>query len=1051
MNQQPRMKLYQPVLFVGLGGTGCKIGAEVERKLREEICGPDGTDFLLEHSRKGMLPYQLPSCVQFVYADMNQSELDRMPDRVVPAGHEPSARATAQYGRDLVPPVDSYPDLARNLRLKANDVTASWLPPAEGEPKVNPLRRGAGQFPTVGRAALFGTFMSGTAGVAREINAAIGRLARSGEDLHALGGGLVRAVDVYVAFSVAGGTGGGIFYDYLHLIGHYFDQSRLKAKIFPLVLMPSAFEPGLGGGRIAELNAGRALLDLFRLVDDQNAGDAELDLRSHDDKHPGDPDEQAVYYKSEGRIALRPGTVPTGFLFSRPAEADREDLYRSIASLVLSLVATGLEQDDEKQGDSYQSFADDFVNEGVNREVQAKDGIGNQGVSTALVASLSVPVDDIAGIIAGRLLGQAIRTLSGPPPTTESNRAPMETFLASSGVHPILDRRGRDIAEPEPANGARVVMAALRDRGNAMQGSLADLKIQLAHDVENLVSGFDPRKAIIELLGSLDAFRVQRVVFGHQKLKSDIEKDGGRGLLRRRLSEQQAPDGSDVLPPVPHLRDRWFGLRKVRWTDPEPEEHRDRQNAWYRWRTLLTWVEPWAAHQPTWRRPLDQVERELGAFTSELIEYYQRGDQQFARRSGDLYRSRVGVSYLLPPSGTDMDHFYDQVKRRLIEHLASQGQLPINADEADMLGPLIGPDGWRQAFELSLDLSPRQAVTFLHDRIKTEVKSFLRLDESGRVPMLPRLHDLLAAAALTTGRGGVLEDYVEEFRGKLAGLVPANFTPEGSGELKVLVSYPADDKNPAIADYLRSRINLPGGQDMVYAARPTQAESLSVVLFRTSMGVTEVREVRRVLRHWTDALIRPEPADKLHWRQRTGYDFGYLATREAHRVRILHHFLCALWNGRVYAVPDDNQASPERIRVVMDGGTTMNLQLHPFDQASSWGSLIRSYEPWTFDDSEVHRLFSDELMKELPKEVAHKAAKPAELYTAVCKLADEQTKLLDDMLKNLPPESRTRAQQMYNFWAVTLPQALEMKFEGIDSPMRPNLRQLQDAVTKGTS
>ena len=592
------MKLYQPVLFVGLGGTGCKIGAEVERKLREEICGPDGTTFLLERSRKGMLPYQLPSCVQFVYADMNQNELDRMPGRVVPAAHEASARATAQYGRDLVPRVDSYPDLARNLRLKANDVVASWLPPAQGEPRVNPLRRGAGQFPTVGRAALFGTFLSGTGNVAREINGAIGRLAQSGEDLHALGGGLVRAVDVYVAFSVAGGTGGGIFYDYLHLIGHYFNESQLKAKIFPLVMMPSAFEPGLGGGRIAELNAGRALLDLFRLVDDQNAGTAELDLRAHHDKHPGDPDEQAVYYPVEGRFELRPGTVPTGFLFSRPAEADREDLNRSIASLVMSLIGTGLEHDDDRAGENYQSFADDFVNEGVNREVQAKDGIGNQGVSTALVASLSVPVDDIAGIIAGRLFGRAIGMLSGPPPATEANRGPMETFLASSGVHPILDRRGRDIAEPEPANGAKAVMAALRDRGNAMQGSLADLKVQLAHDVDNLVSGFDPRKAVIELLGSIDVFRTQRVIFGHQGLKSDIEKDGARGLLRRRLTEQQAPVGFDVLPPVPHLRNRWFGLRKVRWTDDVPSEHRDRQNAWYRWRTLLTWTEPWAAHEP---------------------------------------------------------------------------------------------------------------------------------------------------------------------------------------------------------------------------------------------------------------------------------------------------------------------------------------------------------------------------------------------------------------------------------------------------------------------
>ena len=56
------MKLYQPVLFVGLGGTGCDIGAELERRMREEICGPDGNDFRKLRAKEGMLPYQLPSC-----------------------------------------------------------------------------------------------------------------------------------------------------------------------------------------------------------------------------------------------------------------------------------------------------------------------------------------------------------------------------------------------------------------------------------------------------------------------------------------------------------------------------------------------------------------------------------------------------------------------------------------------------------------------------------------------------------------------------------------------------------------------------------------------------------------------------------------------------------------------------------------------------------------------------------------------------------------------------------------------------------------------------
>ncbi len=73
-----------------------------------------------------------------------------------------------------------------------------------------------------------------------------------------------------------------------------------------------------------------------------------------------------------------------------------------------------------------------------------------------------------------------------------------------------------------------------------------------------------------------------------------------------------------------------------------------------------------------------------------------------------------------------------------------------------------------------------------------------------------------------------------------------------------------------------------------------------MVLFRTSMGVTEVDEVRDVLRRWSGALAKPEPTDLLRWRQRTGYDFGYLATREVHREEIVHRLLCALWNGKAY-------------------------------------------------------------------------------------------------------------------------------------------------------
>ena len=420
------MKLYQPVMFVGLGGTGCDIGAELERRMREEICGPDGNDFRRRRGREGMLPYQLPSCVQFVYADMNQAELDRLPRRVVPGPeHIPVASLSASYANGLVPDVASYPELARNLRLEAERVVAGWLPPAtQDEPRVNPLHRGAGQFPTIGRAALFGTFMESINPAVRDIREAIGRLSNSGADLDAMGGKPPKGVDVFVAFSVAGGTGCGIFYDYLHLIAHMLRQnSQLRVKIYPLVLMPSAFEDGLGGGRAAELNAGRALLDLFRLVDQQNGADAERELHSAHDQALLDPDEVMVYYPGDLRIVMRPGTLQTGFLFSQPAGATRQDMHRSIVSLMMSLAGTEMAEDDDPSVDHHQSFADSFVNQATHRQVRADNGIGNRGVSTALVASLTVPVDDLAGIVGSRLLRTAVDQLSSPQTRVDSTRA----------------------------------------------------------------------------------------------------------------------------------------------------------------------------------------------------------------------------------------------------------------------------------------------------------------------------------------------------------------------------------------------------------------------------------------------------------------------------------------------------------------------------------------------------------------------------------------------------------------------------------------------------
>ncbi|HET9898784.1 MAG TPA: tubulin-like doman-containing protein [Streptosporangiaceae bacterium] len=1041
------MKLYQPVLFVGLGGSGCDIGAVVERRLREEICGPDGTDFLDAKNDAGMLPYQLPQCVQFVYADLNQLELDRMPRRVVLSPqHVPAVNLTAHYSRDLAPTVHTYQQLAMNLRLEAGAETSGWLPPELGEPRVTPLSKGAGQLPTIGRAALFGTFLSSLAPALRDLSAAVGKLATSGRDLAVLGGRAPQSVDVFVAFSVAGGTGAGIFYDYLHLIGYVFGQANLRAKVYPLVLMPSAFAEGFGGGRYAQLNAGRALLDLFRLIDHQNAGAAETQLHDELDRGPVKPYEQAVRYPGTGRIVLLPGTVQTGFLFSQPIGADRADLHRSIGSLVLSLIGTEFEPAQAESGEAPHSFAEWWINAGNDRQVQAENGIGNRGVSTALVASLTVPFDDLAGIIGGRLLREAINQMCAPNGKVESNQEHIGAFVGSAGVHPVLTREGVPFAEPEPGHGAKNVARALNERAEAMQNGITALDGRLSHEMTRHVDNFEPRRAIREQLARHDIFRVQRIGFGHPDLEQAIDEAGASGLLRNRRLPPPPPDGIDEVPPTASvLKNRRTG--RLRWTDPPVVAVRQRQNEWYKWQNHVTWAKHWHAHAARWQRTLTDSETEMAALTKALLEFAHNDEARYEVRVGELYRHRVGVSYLLPLGGTTMEQFYLQVRNRLIQDLVADQKLPPAATEAGLVHALIATSGgWADAFTTSLDRHPEQAVNDLRDLVKENVKTCLRDVTGGRSPLLPRLHDLLAEVAGRHGASNPVRDNADDFRNNLAGLVPAAFTPQGNGPMKVLISYPADKQNPAIENYLREWLNLQVTPDTVYDMRPTLAESITVVLFRSSMGVTEVGEVRDVLRLWAKAISKPERAYFLRWRQRTGYAYGYLATTAEHRVEILHRLLCALWNGKIRA--DGDSKSPDSVKVEFGGGVTMNLRLSPLEQASSWASLLRAYELWALDDDDTRRRICRQLMREYPEGLDSDYDDPDPLFSEMVELADEQTKLLEEKIDELGPRDSGRAQQMHEFWAVTLPAALDRLFTDIESPAKPNLRQLQLAAAR---
>ncbi|WP_149179272.1 tubulin-like doman-containing protein [Streptomyces sp. TRM49041] len=1036
------MKIYQPMLFVGLGGTGGRIGSELERSLRRELCGPDGTK-LVDGGRRA--PFQLPDCLQFVYADFSEGELLRQPQFSAKGTERAAYARTSRIVRDLLPgEFDSSPEVTRMLRVALHEETRDWLPPQARQPRVAPLHSGAGQLPTVGRAALFATLRSGLEPVLGPLRDAISTIGGSAGDLRRLGGSRIRGCDVFVAFSVAGGTGAGIYYDFIHLIGHEFRKSKVPGvKIYPLVVMPSAFPPGAGGGREAELNAARSLVDLSRLVDDQNVPDAESDV--------GDVVQRSrisVRYPGDTAVALRSSTVQTAFLFSKPSVIRTEDLRRSVTAMVMSLVGTELPDDkgNARAEEDYQSFAESFVNKSVQRSTPARSGIGYRGMSTSLAASLTVPVDDLAEIVAARLLAQAVRGMDerARQPAKDGAERVRELF-ERCGIGTLWTRPAPDIPEPEqPPRGSKAITTALYNRRGDMEDALQRLERRLAREVPRLVDDFRPGTGTRELLGAIGPFRLERVIAGLPGHPERVAEAGFAGMLANRRSEPERPAHvQHSAPQVPRIKGGAAGLVPARWSDPDVQNAVADQDDWYRWRANALWHRAWQAGESQWRPPLNRAGKEIEELARALRAHEDNESKLFADRRRELYRDdRKGVSYLLPPQNS-LRAFYDDV----VERLVRSANLPETTDAAGLLAELLDPGDWMRALE-AVRRSHGAAVKEIKQVLERRVKRLFGEtgDTLNERPLLPSMALLLrAAAGDETAAAAVDSRWLEQFRAQVAGLLPVGFVPDGSGPLKVLIAHPESEADGRAAEYLKEELYLPPHATQEFQAVDT--ESITVVLFRSGMSLTDISEVREVLKLWSDARDVAGSDDFLHWRQRLGHRDDWLVSTEDDRQRILHRVLSAMWNGLV--VHEGPAASPDIVRVRLQDGesATLALRLEPFDgQLSSWAGLLRAYERAALlDEGSIIEEFCERLMRAQPTGLATTPVPPSPLFlTFVEEVAPRQLARIEELSGKYGQEDEEWLAPLRHFWAHTLPGALDLRFDGASLHIRPTLRVLHE-------
>lgn len=1025
------MRIYQPMLFVGLGGTGCKVGAELEKRLREELCGPDGTRLLADMQDRNFLPYQLPSCLQFVYADLSTNEMQRVRREVVPGReHDQAAQKTMHLITDLVPArLANSADVAQSLRISIDEETIRWLPSKESDPRIGPLVRGAGQLPAVGRGVLFETIRRNPDTALLGIKEALADINESAGDLFVVSGRRTQRVDpviVFVVFSVAGGTGGGIYYDYLHLIGDLMQRGGKQAEIYPLVLMPSAFDDGQGGGRPADLNAGSALVDLFRLIDDQNAQGSPDELDA-----VGTHGAISVRYPGLEQVQLLPNTVQTAFLFGRPVGGvRRDDLNRSMVSLMISLIGAGpTDQDDDEDGANraYQSFADGFINSKVDRHATAETGVGRRGVTTSAVAALTTPLLELTDVVSSHLLANAVNELLVPPGAAETNKPYIRQFITAAGLDRLLDAAPARIPPQGNPVGYGPVLAALTERANAMSANIDRGQEALAGPVAALAQDFDPTAAAEVLLRGIDLFRLQRSIFGHRDLTDPLDKGGFRALLEGWRSPPVAPQGMHAAgPPLPQNLARKF-MQRLRISDEPAQAVIRQQDVWYAWQTRRIWNAAWNDSHRLWNRPWQAFVEEFRAVHEQFVNHARNDPQQFDLRSKDLYKPRVGVAYLLPPEDRGLEGFYQTVLARLKQDYAEH--LGPNANEGHVLNLLLGQDGWAAAYAKGRR-DPEGAVADVRQRIKEAVTERVRPSDRGRTALVPRMEDLLVNAVQRRD-STVTESDLNRFRQKLAELVPGGFAPDGRAPLKALFTYPAAQENEDIERFLRREVSLPIDMIGEPEFRAVQADSMVVVLTRSSMGITEVPELRRVIKLWSEAQRESLPRDSLAWRRRLSQDTSYLLMDERDRQHVLHRLLCAAWDGKV--VVAGAPTSPDHITVEIGSkeAVSMKLELDPLGALSSWASVLQAYERWILtDDNPTRRSLAARMMSAVPARADRSPMPPSPEFGTLVDLAETELLKVKEAGQSRVLSQDPQLAVFRQFWSQDLPAALNQRVGG---------------------
>jgi len=922
----------QRFLYVGIGGSGLDIGRELTEALTREICGLDGRRLQARGGAfAGFKRNELPKFIQSVYLDFSQQALDEIQT------HLQGKNATAIH--TVLPPFNSYMEAATYLKNQNVPDVQEWIP-VDGSVNVAPLSGGAGQYPTIGRTALFASLKrQGYAqSIGNDLGGALDELAQSMGQLTAFAGNGVHtnSIAVYLGFSLAGGTGCGIFYDVIHLLYNELTTRfpDVPCTIMPIVIMPSLFDSVLVGvnKRNTQLNAATALLDLSRLMDLFNNPDPELAaLRVV--RYPwssvGAGGYKAINLDTQfGRTAVKVAT-----LVDRRGGLDRKDVYRSIASAIVSQVSTVATVNQMTMG-----FVDKLVNDNEIRDMH-HTLLGRKNIMPSVSASLTLPSERLVEVISQRLLADGLRAQREAGPSRAVTEDQVNSFLKGSGqgqvVEPQLFSERVDMR-------FAISAGALSDskKYEQFQTNVQRKVVQSLGDLTPLV-----KQSIPEMQEVLAINGLIRVLDAHEDRNiHDALNIAGRAIAA--LRGQRFTDDNGPAKAKKKISNKRFGVFPGKPDRAEADRWLKSQEEQYVKDVGALWWTEWDARRILWQSSAEESDRLFTQVRQWMDEQSKAAKSEQEKEIVRLGQTTLGVVEYLPSTTGNMQQTLttlingvrDKIRERLDISETDDGTLVARIMRADQR------NAWADALrKFQQEREPGLFIENLLEPIRTAVQDVLQ-------DVLTPLGESLSK--LANAPTGALSPDLDQLQEKLASLLPDGVIPQSHGaKPRVLVTYPGRE-DARVKEYLKNIIfgkRFEGmNQDEIFQfAAAGDSPSITATINIVGQGLLDSDEVRSLLATWVEAnnpKKEQPPTDRLMFRQRASFENLQDITDVPNRRVILRNFLAALYDGHV-TVHKGTIASPEEIRITKKGTDAyFDIPLVSRDGASSWASLYNGFE-----------------------------------------------------------------------------------------------------------